>query len=72
MTGGRELTIATREAVLSDDLLQLSTAVLDRMRSDIDLDRSQRVEDTRLQLGAIRQIMSRLRADRRQGFGVVS
>ncbi len=72
MTGGRELTIATREAVLSDDLLQLTTAVLDRMRSDIDLDRSQRVEDTRLQLGAIRQIMSRLRADKRQGFGGVS
>jgi len=72
MFGGREVHIATREAVVGDDLMQLDTDVLARMRSDLDLERTQRVENTRMQLGAIRQIMLHLRADGHRGFGVGS
>lgn len=59
---GREIAIATREAVAGDDLATLDQVVLARFRADIETERTERVESTRLQLAAIRRIMSHLRA----------
>jgi F-type H+-transporting ATPase subunit epsilon len=68
--GGREVHIATREAVVGDDIARLDTAVLARFRADLDLERTQRVEGTRLQLNAIRLIMHYLRAGQYRGSGI--
>lgn len=64
---GREIVIATREAVAGDDLAVLDQTVLSRFRSDVETERTERVESTRLRLSAIRQIMSHLRPGRRGG-----
>ena len=61
VTGGQEIAIVTREAVLGDDLATLDQTVLGRFHADIETERSERVESTRLQLNAIRQMVSRLR-----------
>jgi F-type H+-transporting ATPase subunit epsilon len=61
VTSGREVAIATREAIPGDDIATLDETVLDRFRADIEMERTQRVESTRLQLNAIRQIVSHLR-----------
>jgi F-type H+-transporting ATPase subunit epsilon len=59
--GGQDISIATREAVLGDDLATLDNSVLARFRADIETERSERVNSTRLELSAIRQIVSHLR-----------
>lgn len=61
VAAGREITIATREAIPGDDIATLDETVLSRFRADIEMERTQRVESTRLQLNAIRQIVSHLR-----------
>ena len=66
VTGGRDIAIATREAVVGDDLATLDETVLARFRADIETERAERVESTRLQLNAIRQIMRHLRPDGRE------
>ena len=71
VTAGREIAIATREAILGDDLATLDETVLARFRADIETERSEHVESTRLQLTAIRQIMRHLRPDAR-GAGILS
>ena len=58
---GDVITIATREAVLGDDLATLRETVLARFRADIEAERSERANSTLLELSAIRQIVSRLR-----------
>ena len=63
--GGREVAIATREAVAGDDLGSLEATVLQRFRADIETERAERVDSTRLQLNAIRQIVRHLRPDGR-------
>ena len=70
VAGGREIAIATREAVAGDDLARLDDTVLARFRADIEAERSEHVESTRLQLNAIRRIMSHLRPDGRGGSGI--
>jgi len=60
VTGGRDIAIATREAVTGDDLATLDETVLARFRAEIEAERSERVDSTRLQLSAIRQIMRHL------------
>ena len=57
---GRDIAVATREAVTGDDLGSLDQSVLGRFRADIETERSERVESARLQLNAIRQIVSHL------------
>jgi F-type H+-transporting ATPase subunit epsilon len=69
VTAGREIAIATREAVPGDDLTTLDETVLGRFRADIETERAEHVESTRLQLSAIRQIMRHLRPGRRNGAG---
>lgn len=63
MTVGRpaSVDIATREAVAGDDLATLDTQVLARFQSDAEEERVVRVETVRLQLNAIRRMISRLR-----------
>ncbi len=65
--GGQEVAIATREAVMGDDLTTLDQTVLARFRSDAELERAERADSTRLQLNAIRQIVSHLRPTGRSG-----
>ena len=67
VTGGQEIAIATREAVAGDDLATLDETVLARFRADTETERAERVDSTRLQLNAIRQIVSHLRASGRSG-----
>jgi F-type H+-transporting ATPase subunit epsilon len=61
VAAGREIVVATREAVPGDDLATLDTVVLTRFRAGVEAERAGRVESTRLQLNAIRQIMRHLR-----------
>jgi F-type H+-transporting ATPase subunit epsilon len=65
--GGREIAIATREAVLGDDLATLDETILARFRADMEVERAERANNTQLQLNAIRQIVSHLRPTGRGG-----
>jgi F-type H+-transporting ATPase subunit epsilon len=64
VTAGHDIAIATREAVAGDDLATLDQTVLRHFRADIEMERTERVESTRLQLTAIRQIVGHLRPGR--------
>lgn len=59
--------IATREAVSGDHLATLDTEVLARFQSDADEERTEHVETVRLQLNAIRRMISRLRPSANAG-----
>jgi F-type H+-transporting ATPase subunit epsilon len=61
VTGGTTVAIATREAVAGNDLATLDAEVLARFQSDADEERVEHVETMRLQMNAIRQMISRLR-----------
>jgi F-type H+-transporting ATPase subunit epsilon len=67
VTGGSEIAIATREAVPGNDLATLDETILARFRADTEAERAERVDSTRLQLNAIRQIVSHLRPAGRGG-----
>ena len=71
VTGGQEITITTREAVPGDDLATLEADVLARFRAALEVEKTERVASTRLQLNAIRMIMRHLRPDTR-GVGEFS
>ncbi|WP_323780054.1 F0F1 ATP synthase subunit epsilon [Thalassovita sp.] len=60
--GGNTIAVATREAVAGDDLATLDTQVLARFQSEADEERVEHVETMRLQLHAIRRMISRLRS----------
>ena len=66
--GGKDISIVTREAVVSGDLATLTDRVLARFRADIESERSERVSTTRLELSAIRQIVSHLKDGRLAGL----
>jgi F-type H+-transporting ATPase subunit epsilon len=61
VTAGKEVAIATREGVAGDDLATLDETVLNGFRADLEAERAEHVESTRLQLNAIRQIVLHLR-----------
>ncbi len=65
VAAGHDIAIATREAVVGEDLATLEQVVLGRFRADIETEKAERVESARLQLNAIRQIMRHLRPDGR-------
>ena len=67
VSGGREIAIATREAVPGDDLATLDQTVIERFRSETDEERRAHADSARLHLTAIRQIMRRLRPEGRDG-----
>lgn len=64
VTGGREIAIATREAIPGDDLDRLEEIVLDQFRRRAEAERASRTQSARLQMKAIRQIVQYLRPDR--------
>jgi F-type H+-transporting ATPase subunit epsilon len=67
VTAGRDIAIATREAVTGDNLATLDQTVLAQFQADAEMERTERVDSTRLQLTAIRQIVSHLRRPGRGG-----
>ena len=67
VVGGRDVAIATREAVVGDDLATLDQTVLAHFRADVEAERAEHVDSTRLHLSAIRQIMRHLRPNQRGG-----
>ncbi len=64
VSAGQEIAIATREAILGDDLATLDQVILNRFQADADAERTERTGSTRLQLSAIRQIVSHLQGGR--------
>jgi F-type H+-transporting ATPase subunit epsilon len=65
---GETITIATREAVVSDDLARLQTEVLTAFRRETEEEKSARTDAQRLYLAAIRQINRFLKSERRQAM----
>lgn len=57
---GGKVAIATREAVTGDDLDTLDREVLARFHAELDEERAQHVETTRLQLDVMRKMLARL------------
>jgi F-type H+-transporting ATPase subunit epsilon len=66
---GREVAIATREALTGDDLDHLENVVLFQFRDAVETERTARVESMRLQMQAIRQILQYLRPQRTRTLG---
>ncbi len=62
--GGQTITIATREAIASDDLHRLETEVLATFHSQNEEERAARTDAQRLYLAAIRQICRFLKSER--------
>jgi F-type H+-transporting ATPase subunit epsilon len=69
VTNGSQVSIATREAVVGDDLARLENVVLAQFREAIEAERTARTESLRLQMKAIRQIVRYLRPERPGVFG---
>jgi F-type H+-transporting ATPase subunit epsilon len=65
VAGGREVAIATREAIVGDDLDRLEQVVLAEFRQKADIERASRTTALELQMKAIRQIVRYLRPERR-------
>lgn len=59
--GGRQVSVATRQAQLGNDLEALENLVLGRFRAELDAERSGRVAALRLQAQAVRRIVEALR-----------
>jgi F-type H+-transporting ATPase subunit epsilon len=67
MSGGERIAVATREAVLGDDLTHLESEVLKAFRDKTGAEESARAESARLQLAAVRRIFEPLRPERGAG-----
>lgn len=57
VSAGREVAIATREAIIGDDLDHLEQVVLAEFRQKADIERLSRTASLELQMKAIRQIV---------------
>jgi F-type H+-transporting ATPase subunit epsilon len=71
VTAGREIAVATREAIRGDDLATLDETVLGRFRADLEAERANHADSSRLQLDAIRQIVRHLGAAGRNRPGIL-
>lgn len=69
VSGGERIAIATREAVLSDDLVHLEAEVLEAFRRKTQEEESARASSARVQLAAMRRILEYLRPERGAGRG---
>jgi F-type H+-transporting ATPase subunit epsilon len=65
VSNGKEVAIATREAVIGDDLDRLERVVVAKLNSELEAERTARTESLQLQMKAIRQIVHYLRPERR-------
>jgi F-type H+-transporting ATPase subunit epsilon len=61
VTGGEEVAIATRDAVVGDDLDRLEQEVLARYRETVEAERAARLGSAKMHLEAVRQIVRYLR-----------
>lgn len=61
---GNEVAIATREAIVSDNLDHLEQVVVAQLRGALETERTGRTESLQLQMKAIRQILRYLRPER--------
>ena len=61
---GKEVAVATRGAIVGDDLDHLEQVVLTQLRDALDAERTARTESLQLQMKAIRQIVRYLRPER--------
>ena len=64
VSGRTDVAVATREAIVGDDLDQLEEIVLSMFRKRSETERTSRTESLQLQMKAIRQIMQYLRPNR--------
>jgi F-type H+-transporting ATPase subunit epsilon len=64
VSGGREVAIATRDAIIGDDLDHLEQVVVGQLQSELENERRARTESLQLQMKAIRQIVRYLRPER--------
>lgn len=62
-----DIVIATREAVVGDDLGTLDGDILAQFQSDADAQRIDHIETVQLQLNAIRHMVSRLHSNTSKG-----
>lgn len=62
VTGGTAVSVATRDAVVADDLDRLETEVIATFATRIDEERAARTDSLKLQMKAIRQIVANLSA----------
>ena len=69
VANGSQISIATREAIVGDDLARLENVVLAQFREALEAERTARTESLRLQMKAIRQIVRYLRPERPGVFG---
>jgi F-type H+-transporting ATPase subunit epsilon len=72
VVNGNEVAIATREAIVSDDLGHLEHVVLAQLRDALEAERTTRTESLRLQMQAIKRIVRYLRPERPGIFGAGS
>ena len=63
MSGGKTIAIASREAIVDDDLDRLESTVLAEFRQRDEAERSGRSESQRLELQLVREVMRYLRPD---------
>jgi F-type H+-transporting ATPase subunit epsilon len=66
---GTEVSIATREAVVGNDLAHLGRVVLTQFREALEAERAARTESLRLQMQAVRRIVHYLRPKPQGIFG---
>jgi F-type H+-transporting ATPase subunit epsilon len=64
VAGGKRVSVATREAVVADDLERLEHEVLARFRRAVDEEVTARAGSTRLHLAAIKKMLAYLRPGR--------
>ncbi len=64
VTGGHEVAVATREAIVGDDLDRLEQVVLAEFRQRAEVERAERAQGLELQMKAIRQIVRFLRPEK--------
>jgi len=69
VANGSQVAIATREAILGDDLDRLEHVVLAQFHQALEAERKARTESLQLQMRAIRQIVRYLRPERSGIFG---
>ena len=69
VANGSQVSIATRTAVVGDDLARLENVVLEHFREVLEAERIARTESLRLEMKAIRQIVRYLRPERPGVFG---
>lgn len=61
VSGGSEVAIATRQALVGSNLRELEDIVLGKFRSEAEAERAERTEAMKLEMRAIRQIVRYLR-----------